>query len=163
MKSGFTLIELIVVIAIIGVLSAIIVPNMVGYMETANNTTDAENARIISEMIAAEAMYGDIIPVLNDEILAEYENVLRRPKFKFEERAVRVFLDELKRRALFLDAGPIDEILPDPKDVVFYAVLMEKRKEDEAYLVTGNLKHFPIRTYIVTPKEMLDIISESKE
>ena len=40
---------------------------------------------------------------------------------------------------------------------------MEKRKEDEAYLVTGNLKHFPIRTYIVTPKEMLDIISESKE
>lgn len=56
---GFTLIELIVVIAIIGVLSAIIVPNMVGYMETANNTADAENARIISEMIAAEAMIAD--------------------------------------------------------------------------------------------------------
>ena len=117
----------------------------------------------VPDMVTAEAMYGDIIPVLYDEILAEYEDVLRRPKFKFEERAVRVFLDELKRRALFLDAGPIDEILPDPKDVVFYAVLMEKRKEDEAYLVTGNLKHFPIRTYIVTPKEMLDIISESKE
>ena len=31
-----------------------------------------------------------------------------------------------------------------PKDVVFYAVLMEKRKEEEAYLVTGNLKHYPV-------------------
>ena len=42
----------------------------------------------------------------------------------------------------------------------YYAVLMEKRKDEEAYLVTGNLKHFPIRTYIVTPKEMLDIVNE---
>ena len=61
------------------------------------------------------------------------------------------------------DSGTIDEVLPDPKDVVFYAVLMEKRKEEEAYLVTGNLKHFPARTYIVTPKEMLDIIQQGSE
>lgn len=114
-------------------------------------------------MVAAEAMNGDIIPVLNDEILAEYEDVLRRPKFMFEERAVRVFLDELKRRAVYTDAGPIEDNIPDPKDIIFYAVLMEKRKEEEAYLVTGNLKHFPVRTYIVTPREMLDILQEGKE
>ena len=113
--------------------------------------------------VAAEALNGDIIPVLNDDILSEYEDVLRRPKFKFEERAVRVFLDELKRRAVFTDAGPIEDTIPDPKDIVFYAVLMEKRKEEEAYLVTGNLKHFPIRTYIVTPREMLDILREAQE
>ena len=117
----------------------------------------------VPDQVAAEAMYGDIIPVLNDEILAEYKDVLRRPKFRFEERAVAVFLDELMRRAVFLDSGTIDEVLPDPKDVVFYAVLMEKRKEEEAYLVTGNLKHFPARTYIVTPKEMLDIIQQGSE
>ena len=45
----------------------------------------------------------------------------------------------------------------------YYAVLMEKRKEDEAYLVTGNLKHFPVRTFIVTPREMLDILQETRE
>ena len=44
----------------------------------------------------------------------------------------------------------------------YYAVLMEKRKEKDAYLVTGNLKHFPVRTYIVTPKEMMDIIEEAR-
>ncbi len=44
----------------------------------------------------------------------------------------------------------------------YYAVLMEKRKEEDAYLVTGNMKHFPMRTYIVTPHEMMDIIEEGR-
>lgn len=120
-------------------------------------------ASSVPGIVAAEAMTGDIIPILNDEIIAEYEDVLRRPKFKFEERAINVFLDELKKRALFIDAGLIEDLLPDPRDVIFYAVLMEKRKEEEAYLVTGNLKHYPVRTYIVTPREMLDILQEGKE
>jgi len=112
--------------------------------------------------VAAEALNGDIIPVLNDEIIAEYEDVLNRPKFRFDKKAVKVLLDELKKRAVYSDYGLIEDEIPDPKDVVFYAVLMEKRKEDDAYLVTGNLKHFPVRTYIVTPREMLDIIEEAR-
>lgn len=112
--------------------------------------------------VLEEALSGDIIPVLNDEILAEYEDVLNRPKFRFEKRAVRVFLEELRKRAVYAEAGLIEEVIPDPKDIVFYAVLMEKRKDEEAYLVTGNLKHFPMRTYIVTPKEMLDILQEAR-
>ena len=112
--------------------------------------------------VAAEALNGDIIPVLNDEIIAEYEDVLNRPKFRFDKRAVKVFLDELKKRAVYSDYGLIEDEIPDPKDVVFYAVLMEKRTEDEAYLVTGNIKHFPMRTYVVTPREMLDIIEEGR-
>ncbi len=112
--------------------------------------------------VAAEAMYGDIIPVLNDEIIAEYEDVLNRRKFKFDKRAVKVFLEELKKRAVYSDHGMIDDEIPDPKDVVFYAVLMEKRKEADAYLVTGNMKHFPVRTYIVAPHEMMDIIESGR-
>ena len=112
--------------------------------------------------VAAEALNGVIIPVLNDEIIAEYEDVLNRPKFRFNKRAVKVFLDELKKRAVYSDYGLIEDEVPDPKDVVFYAVMMEKRKDEEAYLVTGNLKHFPTRTYVVTPREMLDIIEESR-
>lgn len=112
--------------------------------------------------VAAEALNGDIIPVLNDEIIAEYEDVLNRPKFRFDKKAVKVLLDELKKRAVYSDYGLIEDEIPDPKDVIFYAVLMEKRKEEDAYLVTGNMKHFPMRTYIVTPREMLDIIEEGR-
>ena len=38
---------------------------------------------------------------------------------------------------------------------------METRKEDDAYLVTGNLKHFPVRPFIVSPREMLEIMGKS--
>ena len=110
--------------------------------------------------VAEEALRGDIIPVVNDEILAEYESVLNRPKFNFEKRTINIFLNDLKERAVYVEAGNIEDVIPDLKDVVFYAVLMEKRKVDDAYLVTGNLKHYPVRTFVVTPKEMLDILHE---
>ena len=60
--------------------------------------------------------------------------------------------------ACFLDSAKVRESQPDPKDVVFYAVTMEARKTDEAYLVTGNIRHFPLKPYIVTPREMLTIL-----
>jgi hypothetical protein len=43
------------------------------------------------------------------------------------------------------------------KDMPFYKGVMEKRL-DGAYLVTGNMKHFPERPYIVTPKQLLTIM-----
>jgi putative PIN family toxin of toxin-antitoxin system len=116
----------------------------------------------VPSQIAAEALYGDIIPILNDDIMEEYEAVLSRPKFRFAPKTVQIFLDELKKRAIYSDQGLLEDEIPDPKDVVFYAVLMEKRKEDDAYLVTGNLKHFPVRPYVVTPREMLTIIEEGR-
>lgn len=71
-------------------------------------------------------------------------------------------MDELKKRAVYSDYGLIEDEIPDLKDVVFYAVLMEKRKNEDAYLVIGNIKHFPVKTYVVTPREMLDIIGEGR-
>ena len=52
--------------------------------------------------------------------------------------------------------------MPDPKDRVFYEVVMEQRKSDNAYLATGNIKHFPQKPFIVTPRQLLDIILEEK-
>lgn len=45
---------------------------------------------------------------------------------------------------------------------MFYEVAMEKR-EDDAYLVTGNQKHYPFRDFIVTPTEMMEIIRAAEE
>ena len=109
--------------------------------------------------IANEVLLGDLIPLLSDAIVDEYREVLARPKFKFDQRAVSVLLDGIVDRGIFINAIPVEEIIPDPKDVVFYEVVMEGRKEyDEAYLVTGNIKHFPIKSYVVTPREMLEIM-----
>ena len=55
---------------------------------------------------------------------------------------------------------PTGEILVDMDDLIFYEVVMEKRNDD-AYLVTGNQKHYPIREFIVTPAEMIGIIEKT--
>ncbi len=52
---------------------------------------------------------------------------------------------------------------PDPKDRVFYEVVMEGRKSEDAYLVTGNIRHFPEKPFVVTPRQMLDIILNDME
>ena len=98
-----------------------------------------------------------IIPVFNEEILSEYDNVLHRPKFKFPDASIRVLLDAIKTYGVFTKQLITGEILPDPKDLVFYEVVMAKRDEN-AYLVTGNGKHFPKKPFVVTPNELLSII-----
>ena len=45
------------------------------------------------------------------------------------------------------------------KDLPFYEVVLEKRDKD-AYLVTGNIKHFPKEFFIVTASQMLDILKK---
>lgn len=103
---------------------------------------------------------GLIIPLVNDEILREYREVLSRPKFKLTKEIVNNLIDGITEKSIFVSEQSLNEYLPDPKDRVFYEVVMEKRKSEDAYLVTGNIKHFPVRPYIVTPREMLDIIIE---
>lgn len=101
---------------------------------------------------------GMIIPLLNQPILDEYREVLMRPKFHLTMDIVDDVVASMKKQGIFVDAERLDADLPDPKDRVFYEVVMEKRKTEDAYLVTGNIKHFPTQRYIVTPREMMDII-----
>lgn len=109
--------------------------------------------------IANEALLGNLIPLLCDEIIAEYREVLSRPKFKFDQNVVNVLIDGIIDRGIFVDAVTVEEIIPDPKDIVFYEVVMEGRKEhNDAYLITGNIKHFSVKPFVLTPKEMLDIL-----
>lgn len=100
---------------------------------------------------------GEIIPLFNDEILLEYNEVLRRPKFRFPEQLVRNLVNQLVSLGISLERTPADVSLPDPKDVVFYEVALSK---DGSFLVTGNTKHFPVTPIVVTPAQLLDIILE---
>lgn len=101
---------------------------------------------------------GTIIPVFNNEILLEYYNVLHRPKFRFVEDDIQNLLNAIREHGVFTEQLTTGVDLPDPKDIVFYEVVMAKRDEN-AHLVTGNIKHFPKEPFIVTPNELLDIIT----
>jgi putative PIN family toxin of toxin-antitoxin system len=102
-----------------------------------------------------------IIPLANNEIIEEYEDVLSRKKFSFNKKDVSNFIKEFRKKAILLDRTKIDEQFVDLDDVVFYEIVITARKKSRnSYLITGNKKHFPIKSYIVTPNEMLEIIKK---
>lgn len=101
---------------------------------------------------------GLITPLINSDILKEYRQVLSRPKFKLPEEIIHNIVDSIEEKGIYVQGETIDEFIPDPKDIVFYEVVMEERQSKDAYLITGNIKHFPIKTFVVTPRQMLDII-----
>lgn len=101
---------------------------------------------------------GTIVPLLNKRIVEEYREVLSRPKFHLTKDIIDTVVGEIERLGIYIDAEELDTELPDPKDRVFYEVVMEERKSEDAYLVTGNIKHFPTEPFIVTPRQMVDII-----
>ena len=101
---------------------------------------------------------GKIIPLYHQDILAEYDEVLHRSKFHFKEETIQLVLHAVKQFGIEVFPQLSGEILIDMDDLIFYEVAMEKR-EDDAYLVTGNRKHYPIRDFIITPAEMIAIIN----
>ena len=94
--------------------------------------------------------------------MKEYREVLNRKKFGFSSEIVDYLLSAVEQFGILLEPSPSGVTLPDMKDLPFYEVVPEKRKEsDAAYLVTGNTKHFPAKPFVVTPKELLDLLDRS--
>ncbi len=100
-----------------------------------------------------------ITPLYHADILKEYHDVLRRPRFGFGEDRIKRLMDMITKYGIEVFPKPTGEILVDMDDLIFYEVAMEKRKDDDSYLVTGNQKHYPVRDFIVTPAEMIAILS----
>ena len=118
----------------------------------------SKNKDSATALIMNAVMQQDVILLYSKDILIEYEDVLSRKKFRFSEEKVRQLLEIIKLIGVEVDPKAVNEILPDMDEIIFYEVVMEKRDE-EAYLVTGNIKHFPKKRFIVTPAEMIKILT----
>jgi putative PIN family toxin of toxin-antitoxin system len=75
------------------------------------------------------AFRGTIIPVLNDEIVAEYREVLMRDKFHLTKDIVDDVIQALEEQGEYIDTDNMDYVMPDPKDVVFYAIVVKNVKK----------------------------------
>ncbi|MBQ9465733.1 MAG: putative toxin-antitoxin system toxin component, PIN family [Muribaculaceae bacterium] len=120
-------------------------------------TTNQQSATV---KVVDALLKGIVKPLYNEEILAEYDDVLRRAKFHFTPATIDYLINEIRQRGINAERVNSDEYFPDPKDVVFYEVALSK---DDAYLVTGNVKHFPHTTIVVTPTEMMAILAADDE
>ena len=113
---------------------------------------DSATVRVIRAMIS-----GEFIPLYHEDILAEYEDVLhRKKKYDLSESAIQTVLNAIRRFGIEVFPKPTGEIFIDEDDIIFYEVAMEKR-DDNAYLVTGNMKHYPMASFVVTPAQFCEI------
>ena len=117
---------------------------------------DAATVQVVARMLT-----GDITPVYSGAIMAEYRQVLKRRKFGFSQGVVNELLLSMTRFGLLVEPTPSGVVLPDMKDLPFYEVVLEKR-DDDAYLVTGNTRHFPKAPFVVTARQLLNIL-ENRE
>jgi putative PIN family toxin of toxin-antitoxin system len=107
--------------------------------------------------IVSMTLQGQLQFFYNQEIINEYENVLSRPGFKFKsvsEERLSV-LETLQKDGLICD-NCISSVLSmqDESDRIFYDVA----NASEAFLITGNKKHYPDEPFIVTPRDFIDTV-----
>jgi putative PIN family toxin of toxin-antitoxin system len=83
---------------------------------------------------------GELVLCLDARILSEYHEVLRRPKFRFEQDKVVALMDYIEYRGQIVASSPLSHSLPDPDDEPFLEIALTGGAE---YLITGNHAHYP--------------------
>ena len=99
---------------------------------------------------------GRISLLADNRILFEYEDVLRRDKFRFDSEDVRALLDFLRAEAEYISASPVPDHFDDPDDLPFFEVAKAGQAQ---FLVTGNRRHYPDEEWVVSPQHFLGLYS----
>ena len=100
---------------------------------------------------------GDVLIVLNESILAEYYEVLKRPKFELDIEAVLIVIDYIGSIGIKAPTLAKSITLPDRGDEPFLEAALATQADA---LITGNIKHFPKKfcrgQKVLSPREFLD-------
>lgn len=131
------------------VLRAIVDTNV---LVSAGLNPDGVPARVV---IAAGR--GAFVPVVSPAILAEYAEVLSRPRFGFSPDLIERVLSPFQDSAATIDPPPADlPALPDPDDRPFISAA----RAAGCPIITGNARHFPAEAgvEVLTPTEFIAMI-----
>lgn len=96
----------------------------------------------------------------SEEILNEYIDVLNRPKFAFDDEMIDIVIWYIIENGIKVTPENKDVLMIDIKDKPFYELVMDEQIDD-AKLVTGNIKHFPIQTNIMTPSRFMEMYNKN--
>ena len=109
-------------------------------------------ARIIELIAVNENMQIYYSPV----ILDEYKKVLsyKRLNLSYEKQTRAIKLIEKNGLSILPESSDIP--MPDESDRIFY----DTAKTANAYLVTGNLKHYPEESQILAPAQFVEIFGK---
>ena len=106
---------------------------------------------------------GNLILCVDARILFEYEDVLRRSRFKIENKMTDLLMEYIENTSETHFSMPLPKSLPDPDDNQFIEVAVSANVD---CLITGNLKHFPLRSRcgitVLNPRSFLDAVKKRK-
>ena len=122
---------------------------------------------LVAGLLSPFGACGDIVRMISSgnptlcfdaRILSEYHEVLKRPKFHFEEDKIVTILDYIERNGQAVASSPLPASLPDADDEPFLEVALMGSVE---YLVTGNQIHFPSSlcqgVQVISPADFLKL------
>jgi predicted nucleic acid-binding protein len=95
---------------------------------------------------------------VSGDVYAEYEEVIRRPKFNRSEAIIRHALPAIRENGFWVKPSEKVRVCSDPDDDIFLECAQVRAP---ATSVTGNAKDFPVRwagTQIVTARLFLDAV-----
>lgn len=101
---------------------------------------------------------GLLVPAYDQRILAEYRDVLNRPRFNFSEESVVNFLAQIEGEGMLISSKPLSFSLPDPDDESFLEIALASKA---VAIISGNKRHFPKKfsgkTKILSPAEFFEV------
>jgi putative PIN family toxin of toxin-antitoxin system len=113
-----------------------------------------------SAMLVRLIADGSVRVAFDERILAEYREVLGRPKVPFHPCQIEALLTQIEEEGLKITPRPIATRLPDPADLPFLEVALSVKVK---ILVTGNKKHYPPNSRrgvrVLSPKQCIELIS----
>ena len=117
-------------------------------------------ARVVDQVVSTTVQVA-----FDDRIMAEYSEVLQRPKFSFDPADVKALIEHIELVGIHVSAAPLNpNRLPDASDLPFAEVAVTAGVD---VLVTGNKDHFEFledhNVPVVSPSEFLEIIGRLSE
>jgi predicted nucleic acid-binding protein len=100
-------------------------------------------------------LMGELTLIYSTKIINEYQDVLCRPHLQISKDKAGMMLASIHQHGEKVQAEPSKMLLPDENDRIFYDIAQYAN----AYLITGNIKHYPNEPFIMTPADFLEEIT----
>ncbi len=108
-KKGFTIVELVIVIAVIAVLAAVLIPTFVNLTKKANETSDIQAVRNMNVFLAQAEALGEVDSILDvyevfeesDYVVENYQPLYKGRYFYYDKQQKQVLYVDENNKVLF--------------------------------------------------------------